>query len=269
MGVVTIQEHTPAKPINMIGMEAGVCWGADITDEEKNRKRGLDCLRSGHMRTAEFPQIYMILDGYSARVIREFYTHIAGGPTRLQASTRYIDYTKGNGFEYINAPMDTEMTIQYQELMKTINDTCKELENKGAKREDVANLLPLGMTTKVVVRTNLRHLIEMSHQRLCTRAYWEFRQLMRDIMDALCDYSLQWNMLVAEFFKPKCEVCGFCTEKDSCGRKPSEQEVKEFIEIGKKWKNPSEKNFKELIAFLSNDEKEDLMQYLFEEVKKI
>lgn len=267
--MVIIQDYTMTKPISMIGMEAGVCWGADITDEEKNRKRGLDCLQSGHMRTAEFPQVYMILDGYSARVIREFYTHIAGGPTRLQASTRYIDYTKGNGFEYINAPMDTEMTIQYQKLMKTINDTCKDLEDKGAKREDVANLLPLGMTTKVVVRTNLRHLIEMAHQRLCTRAYWEFRQLMKDIMKALSEYSSQWEYIVTNYFKPKCEVCGFCSEKYTCGRYPKESEIKEYIEIGKKWKDPSEKSFKELITFLSKEEKEDLIQYLFESVKKI
>ena len=60
----------------MIGEEAGVCWGADITNQEKNYKRGLDCLESEHGRTFEFPDVYMILDGYSARVIREWYTHV-------------------------------------------------------------------------------------------------------------------------------------------------------------------------------------------------
>lgn len=44
----------------------------------------------------------MILDGYSARVIREWYTHIGGSPTRLQASTRYIDYE--HGFDYVVPP---------------------------------------------------------------------------------------------------------------------------------------------------------------------
>lgn len=64
--------------------------------------RGLDCLESEHGRTFEFPDVYMVLDGFSARVIREFYTHIGGAPTRLQASTRYIDYAKG--FAYFTPP---------------------------------------------------------------------------------------------------------------------------------------------------------------------
>ena len=89
-------------PISLIGREAGVCWGADIANQEKNYKRGMDCLTSGHGRTWEYPQVYMVLDGYSARVIREFYTHIGGGPTRLQASTRYINYQKG--FPYVIPP---------------------------------------------------------------------------------------------------------------------------------------------------------------------
>ena len=95
MGTVTIQKHTTTNPISLIGEEAGICWGADTTDAAKNYKRGVDCIKSDHGRAMEFPQIYMVLDGWSAKVMREFYTHIGGAPTRLQASTRYIDYSKG------------------------------------------------------------------------------------------------------------------------------------------------------------------------------
>ena len=82
MGKIIIQKETTKNPISLIGEEAGVCWNANIKDDEKNYSRGIDCLASGHGRTWEFPQVYMILDGYSARVIREFYTHIGGSPTR-------------------------------------------------------------------------------------------------------------------------------------------------------------------------------------------
>ena len=38
MGKVIIQsEYTTQNPITMIGKEAGICWGADITDDNKNR----------------------------------------------------------------------------------------------------------------------------------------------------------------------------------------------------------------------------------------
>ena len=98
MGQITIQEETTKNPITLIGKEAGICYGSDISNSEKNYKRGINNLKSGHGRTMEFPQIFLTIDGYSARVIRELYTHIGGAPTRLQASTRYINY---GDFEYI------------------------------------------------------------------------------------------------------------------------------------------------------------------------
>ncbi len=228
MGKIIIQEETTKRPISLIGKEAGVCWGADTKDEEKNYKRGLGCIESGHGRTMEYPQIYMVIDGYSARVIRELYTHIGGSPTRLQASTRYIDYSKGSGFSYVVPPKikaNEKAYKMYVEMMEKINETCYKLEKEcEVPREDSAMLLPLGMETKVVLRTNLRNLIDMAHQRLCTRAYWEYRQLMQDIIYSLFEYGSdaehnEWEEL-KKFFVPKCEICGFCTEAKSCGRKP-------------------------------------------------
>ena len=69
MGKITIQNYTCKNPITMIGFEAGICWGADTADEKKNYRRGLDCLESGHGRTFEFPDVYLTLEGYSARVV--------------------------------------------------------------------------------------------------------------------------------------------------------------------------------------------------------
>lgn len=221
MGIVTIQEHTTTNPILMIGEEAGICWGANTTSPTRNYKRGMECLKNGHLRTSEFPVVYMVLDGYSARVMREFYTHIGGAPTRLQASTRYIDYE--HGFDYIiphTVENNPEAKEAYVWAMSAIADNLLILDQMGIPREDSANLLPLGMTTKVVVKMNFRTLMSMSNQRLCTRAYWEYRELMNDIANALCDYSPEWETLVKEYFQPKCELFGFCTEKDCCGRKP-------------------------------------------------
>lgn len=225
MGKIIITEDTTKNPITMIGRYAGECWGADTSDFEKNYKRGLDCLQSEHGRTWEFPDIYMILDGYSARVVREWYTHIGGAPTRLQASTRYIDYAKNNGFDYvipnsvINAG-DTAVKL-YKSTMKTINDTAYVLEKEfGIPREDSAMLLPLGMTTKIACKHNFRNIADMSRQRECKRAYWEYREIMRDLHTALNEYSEQWKYLADMYMMPKCEKVGFCTEKKSCGRKP-------------------------------------------------
>ncbi len=222
MSKVIIIEETSKNPITLMGQRAGVCWGADITDKEKNYKRGLDCINSGHGRVMEYVNVELILDGYSARVIREWYTHIGGAPTRLQASTRYIKY---EDFGYVTPhtiEKNPEAKALYDEMMGNIASSCKKLEEEmGIPREDAAMLLPLGMETKIVDKRNLRNLVEMSHQRMCTRAFWEYRELMRDICEALRAYSQEWAYLVDNYFMPKCEVSGFCTEKKSCGRKPT------------------------------------------------
>lgn len=217
--MITILEETTRNPITLMGQRAGVCWGADITNGQKNYKRGLECIQSGHHRVMEYVNVEMILDGYSARVIREWYTHIGGAPTRLQASTRYINYKE---FSYTVPPLvadNPEAEAIYRQTMDTIAAACSRLESEcHIPREDAAMLLPLGMSTKIVDRRNVRNLIEMSHQRLCNRAYWEYRLLMKDICQALREYSEEWSYLVDRYFVPKCEVTGYCTEKKSCGR---------------------------------------------------
>lgn len=219
MGNVIILEETTKNPITLIGKRAGVCVGADVTDDTKNYKRGIDCITSNHGRTLEYVNVEMIIDGYSARVIREWYTHLGGSPTRLQASTRYIDYE--HGFDYVvpeSIRNDEKRYEIYTEAIHQINKALVELENIGTPREDSALLLPLGMTTKIVDRRNLRNLVDMSHQRMCSRAYHEYRKLFGDICTALYKVSNEWAWIVDNLFIPKCDYIGYCPEKKSCGR---------------------------------------------------
>lgn len=219
MGNVIILEETTKKPITLIGKRAGICWRADIFDDIKNYKRGMDCIMSNHGRTLEYVNVEMILDGYSARVIREWYTHLGGSPTRLQASTRYIDYE--HGFNYVvpeSVRNDEKRYEIYTEAIHQINKALVELEDIGTPREDSALLLPLGMTTKIVDKRNLRNLVDMSHQRMCSRAYHEYRKLFGDICTALYKVSDEWAWIVDNLFVPKCDYIGYCPEKKSCGR---------------------------------------------------
>lgn len=224
MGKVIIQSHTTKFPIQLIGEEAGICYGSNTIDKEKNYKRGMQCIKDGHGRTLEFPQVYIEIDGYSARFMRELYTHIGGAPTRLQASTRYIDYGE---FDYIipdSIRNSGAAQLVYENTMQKITDNFKILQDLGIPKEDIANILPLGMTSKMVIRTNLRNLIDMSRKRLCTRAYWEFRDFMKELMKTLSEYSEEWATIIEREFKPQCEVLGYCPEKFSCGRKPKAED---------------------------------------------
>lgn len=219
MGKITILPETTIDPISLMGRRAGICWGADITDSEKNYKRGLDCIKSNHGRVFEFVNIEAIIEGYSARVIREWYTHIGGSPTRLQSSTRYVNY---NNFEYIipNTVQTEEQKAWYNNAIDTISQTLQNLEESGVKREDAAMLLPLGVATKIVDKRNVRNVISMAEQRMCSRAYWEYRELFNEYIKQLKLYSEEWATLIPMVMQPKCETLGYCPEKYSCGRKP-------------------------------------------------
>lgn len=230
--MVEIFESTDKYPLQKIGRAAGICWGSPIDDPEKNIKRAKECIQAGHGRVLEFVDIEMCISEVSARVIREWYTHIAGGPTRLQESTRYVDcsnfgYIKPPyiaGLDETSATEKTQAATVYNKIMHDIQQAYKELTDLGMPKEDAANILPFGMHTKIVDKRNLRNFVEMSHQRLCTRAYWEYRKLMREIIKALSEYSDEWKWITDNLFKPKCEVRGYCTEKKSCGRKPTIKE---------------------------------------------
>ena len=227
MGVVIVHSDTTKNPISLIGKYSGICYGADTEDAEKNYKRGLENIKSNHGRALENVQVYMTLDDYSAKVIREYYTHIAGSPTRLQSSSRYIDYE--HGFTYVTPPTiqadETALKI-YEDAMHDIAVATEKLASLKIPKEDSSMLLPLGMTTKVVVRTNLRNLIDMSRQRLCNRAFWEYRKLMSDIIGNLSNYSDEWTTLVRDLklFHPKCDDFGYCPESRGCGRKPKKED---------------------------------------------
>lgn len=223
---IKIKKYTTEYPLQMIGELSGICWGANTEDAEKNIKRAWDCIDSGHERTEEFPDIYMVLDGYSAKCLRELYTHIGGAPTRLQASTRYIDYEKG--FNVVTPPSVEKNNDAAEVWYKAISDikgAMGALKVLGIPNEDLTNLLPLAYQSKMVWKVNLRTLVHFMQKRLCTRSYWEIRNLCNDICKELSNYSEEWKQLVKALFVPECEFFGYCREKKSCGRKPKKEDI--------------------------------------------
>lgn len=225
MGQVIILPETPKNPLYLIGKRAGVCWNADVSDNEKNIKRGIDCIEAGHGRTMEFVDVHMIIDGFSARVMREYYRHVGGLTPYLQASTRYIDYKDFDVIRPASIERNKEALVEFNIAVKNLRKSLEALKTLGVPNEDVANLLPLGMATKCIEKRNLRNLLDMSHVRKCTRAYHEYRlELFPAIENALKDYSDQWAWIIDNLFKPKCEVYGYCDEKNSCGRMPRKED---------------------------------------------
>ena len=233
--MITISEYTTKTPMRMIGEFAGFCWGANTKDNEKNVKRAIDCIMSEHGRTEEFPDLYLIIDQASAKCLRELYTHIGGSPTRLQASTRYIDYEK-KGVPVITPPSVANKELAkeaWDETTAAIRTGMSKLKAFGIPNEDVTNLLPLAYQSKMVWKVNLRTIINFMTKRLCSRAYWEIRQLSYELKEVVSDYSDEWKQIADWLFVPYCErykfinpdFC-FCTESKCCGKHPNIKDLK-------------------------------------------
>lgn len=212
------------NPITKIGSMAGICYGT--TNEKRYYNIGLRCLRENHGRVQEFTDITLEISDISAKLGRELYTHIVG-TSRLQESTRYIDYSKGFGYIIPHTVKNNkEALTTWDSTMEKIYKSMSELKELGIPLEDYTNLLPLAYSTKIVIKISLRALIHMFHVRACTCAYWEFRELMNNIKKALSQIDDEWGIIANEFFVPKCIAMGYCEEKmRHCGIRPLKSDV--------------------------------------------
>lgn len=221
------------NPLQHIGKVAGTCWNAPIDNAEQNIKRAKNCIKSGHGRVMEYVDIEVVLEGLSARCAREIYTHIAG-TSRLQASTRYI--SEEDGFDYYTPPKiesQQETEIPYIVGMKQIQESYNTLLERGIAKEDAANLLPLGMSTKMVWKINLRSLVNFCNLRRCTRALKEIRDFAKELVSILGSKNEEWSWIAENLLVPKCEqykfinkdFC-FCTEQQCCGKHPKISDLK-------------------------------------------
>ena len=105
----------------------------------------------------------------------------------------------------------------YTDVMFIIQKAYKKLEDLGIPKEDIANILPLGMESKMVLKINARAILHMVKVRECTRAYWEFRKFIKELKSVVGDLDSEWLKIIS-YAKVKCELLGYCNEKNSCGR---------------------------------------------------
>lgn len=213
------------NPVSLIGKNAAVCYGKRIEDgySESDYKRGLACIESGHGRALEYASVDVEVSGYSARCIREVYTHIIG-TNRLQESTRYANMDNFDYYVPDSIRLNEEALYIYDRLMHDIQYAYKELSELDIHIEDAANVLPLAYNTRIVLKINVRALLHLAEERLCSRAYSEIRKFVNELKVVLTSLGEEWK-IISEMMVPKCVSLGYCPEKKSCGMKISKNEA--------------------------------------------
>ena len=94
--------------------------------------------------------------------------------------------------------------------------SAQEFIDAGIPAEDARFVMPNAAASSLVTSLNLRELIHLANLRLCTRAQYEIRTMVK----MMCDELIKEEPWLKPYLIPKCERLGFCDEDKSCGRKP-------------------------------------------------
>ena len=195
---VTMIQQTP-NAVQTIATIASICYDSDPKDPMKLVKH---LYRNGHHSVFEHVYFTFKIEGISRACSHQLVRHRHCSFT--QRSQRYCDE---DGFEFVTPP--TVDGKYFEDGVDVVNTVYKVLKCEGAKKEDARYILPNACTTSLYLSCNLRELIHIANERLCSRAQWEIRELVQEMV-GLVDPALRL-MLV-----PKCKS-GFLVCNSPCG----------------------------------------------------
>lgn len=223
---VTLIRITP-EAINAIEIAASNCYDSDPTDGKIMNS----CYNSGHYSVLEFADVHFKVEGASRACINQLTRHRTG--KFEQQSQRYVNKS---GFEYVTPPSikgNTQTNKFFEEIIHKTQDYYDFLIDMGVPKEDARYVLPNACDTVIDVKFDLRNFIHLCNERLCTRAQWEIREVVKEMVKLVVEQEPKFK----PWLVPKCEIytdCPFCTEAKSCGRHPKLKDIYRVYEENKK-----------------------------------
>ena len=184
---VTLVQATP-NPIETIAEIASICY-----DSQPSNPMGLvkHLYNNGHHSVFEHIYFTFKIEGISRACSHQLVRH-----RHCSLTQRSQRYCSEDGFEYV-VPPSLKLSSFYGD-MEDLQDWYRAYQDMDVPNEDARYILPNACATSLYLSCNLRELIHMANERLCTRAQWEIRDLVKE-MCQLVDPQLRF-MLV-----PKCK----------------------------------------------------------------
>lgn len=208
--------YTGARTCYNAGSPIDMFEEVDNISRDKKLKLINGCIKSNHQSILEHSQFTFAIEGVSRALTHQLVRH--RHCSFSQQSQRYVNLE--GTFDYVTPKaLQDEGDLQgyFAECMQQAYESYTELINKGVKPEDARAVLPNACCTNMVITLNLRSLIHLCNERLCTRAQLEIRQLVQLMVKEV----LKDNEWLKPYLQPKCESLEYCPEHKGCGRKPS------------------------------------------------
>jgi thymidylate synthase (FAD) len=184
---VTLIQQTP-NPIETISAIASICYDSNPANPMKMVEH---LYKNGHHSVMEHIYFTFKIEGISRACSHQLVRHRMCSFT--QRSQRYCSESD---FKYV-APLSIGDNNPYDAMMSCIMEDYEELL-EFAPKEDARYILPNACCTDLYLSCNLRELIHICNERLCSRSQWEIRELVKKMVE-LVKPELQF-MLV-----PKCK----------------------------------------------------------------
>lgn len=220
-----------SKPNNLlktIYTACRTCYSADTPiniydtadDEEKMLKLISRVISSGHYSTIEHIQISFAISNVSRACTHQLVRH-----RHMSFSQKSQRYVKEKGqFNYIIPPTiekNPELKEKFEQFMSDISNKYQEFVEAGIPAEDARFVLPNATASSMVASLNLREMIHLANLRLCSRAQYEIRTLVK----MMCDELSKQEPWLKDYLVPKCVRLGFCDEDKCCGRMPKREDL--------------------------------------------
>ena len=167
---VTLIQATP-DPIERIAQIASICYDSDPKDPMKLVQH---LYKSGHHSVFEHIYFTFKIEGISRACSHQLVRH-----RHCSFTQRSQRYCSEDGFEYVTP--DTIAPGDMDDPMKKIGYWYYLYQTFDIPNEDARYILPNACATSLYLSCNLRELIHIANERLCTRAQWEIRDLVREM----------------------------------------------------------------------------------------
>ena len=166
---------SPDNPVDRIARIASICYGKTEARDPGALVRKL--YESGHHSVFEHVSFTYKIEGISRVCAQQLTRH-----RHMSYTMRSQRYTVEDERSYIT-PDSLWEVMDPDDTLDDAFDVYTDLVYVGVPKEDARYMLPQATATDLYLTCNLRSLIHLANERLCVKAQWEIRELVKSMCE--------------------------------------------------------------------------------------
>lgn len=207
------------------GRFACTCYN---TPKKVAKRVGEVCFESGHNSGSRAFHFIFDISDVPRSLVDQLVRHEQGVVKNVQ-SFRYVAKEDANVFVPHLIDLYPDIKAEYEKAVEDMNNhyatILHMLQEKGYSgekaNEQARGILAMNTTTSLTIGVTYEALVHIANERLCTRAEYPIRQLVK----MMCDLVIKEIPQLEEKLVAKCITDLYCTEDKSCGLRPKKEDL--------------------------------------------